>query len=494
MASPVASDKSQIEEFWNRYLEILHFYKVFKPFEQWYVIRVKQYIAAHSGTRLASHNPAMVDHWLDDLGRNLDVQHWQYRQIVMALQYLFRDLLKLSWAQGYPWDLKVTTYIKRLKDSEHQNIHSLANQNKKIYLKKPSVNSLIERYQPVLEPVIKCIRLKHYSYRTEQAYTQWLARFFAYNSGTKPADLAGSHVVHYLEHLVIKRHVASSTQKQCLNAIVFYFRYVLDKDIGAIGEFVRSKRPKRIPTVLTRSETRLLIDKLPGVYQLMASILYGSGLRLMECATLRIQDIDFGYRQITVRNAKGNKDRVVPLPLAVIEDLKRQIQEVAKQHEEDLKIDCGDVYLPFALAEKYPNAAKELKWQYVFASSRLSADPRSGKVRRHHIHESGLQRSIKRATRQLNINKRVNCHTFRHSFATHLLESGADIRTVQELLGHADVATTMIYTHVLNQGGLAVVSPLDNLNEVAGRYSTCGNYLDNIAMRENSVHYRCHIH
>ena len=227
--------------------------------------------------------------------------------------------------------------------------------------------------------------------------------------------------------------------------------------------FSRAKRPKQLPVVLNRSEMNSLLNGLSGTQWLMASLLYGTGMRLMECMRLRIMDIDFEYQQIMIRDGKGQKDRVAPLPVATVPSLKKHIEKRRDLHNEDLKINSGEVYLPNALARKYPNAATEWKWQYVFASGRLSVDPRSGKVRRHHMHENTLQKSIKRASDTANINKKVNCRSLRHSFATHLLESGYDIRTVQDLLGHADVSTTMIYTHVLNRGGRAVISPLDQL-------------------------------
>ena len=463
MSSLARLNKEKVDKFWVNYKKLLIFNGIKSPFDEWYVIRVKHYIKAHSNLKLAFHTSQNVDVWFSELGINNELEVWQFKQVVFSLKILFDNFLHVEWAKNYPWDQKISEY-----DVQHANaLPVLSDKNSQtcsfMYQKERNSRSLLSRYSDALEPMIKSIRLKYYSIRTEEAYTQWAARFFAFHNTIDIKDLDGQHVVAYLEYLVLVKNVAVSTQKQCLNAIVFYFRYVLEKDLGSIGEFVKSKKPKRLPTVLTKDETRLYINELTGVYQVMAKLLYGSGLRLMECVRLRVKDVDFGYRQIIVRDGKGMKDRVVPLPDTLIVDLKRQIESARLLHDKDLGAGHGMVYLPFALAEKYANAPTEFKWQYVFPSTRLSVDPRSGKVRRHHIHESGLQNHIKKVSDKLAVNKQVNCHTFRHSFATHLLESGADIRTVQELLGHSDVSTTMIYTHVLNQGGLGVLSPLDHL-------------------------------
>jgi integron integrase len=268
-------------------------------------------------------------------------------------------------------------------------------------------------------------------------------------------------VLAFLEYLALGRKVAASTQNLALNALVFLFDQVLKKPLGDLGDFARAKRPRRLPVVLTRQEVELLLSTLSGIHQLKAGLLYGSGLRLMECLRLRVQDVDFGYRQIVVRNAKGGKDRIVPLPQRFSDPLNLHLEQRKTLHQDDLEKGFGEVYLPDALSRKYPNAAREWAWQYVFHSSKLSVDPRSGETRRHHAHESGLQKAVKKAARQVGIPKRVSCHCLRHSFATHLLEAGYDIRMVQELLGHADVSTTMIYTHVLNTPGVSVRSPAD---------------------------------
>ncbi|WP_321495977.1 integron integrase [uncultured Desulfobacter sp.] len=315
----------------------------------------------------------------------------------------------------------------------------------------------------VLEQLLVELRTRRYSIRTEQSYESWVTRFISFCGNREPKNLGGSEVVSFLQHLAVQRNVAESTQNQALNALVFFYDKVLKQPVGDIGNFVRAQRPRRLPVVLTRSEVAKILDHLDGRQKLMASLLYGTGMRLMDCVRLRVQDIDFGYLQIVIRDGKGKKDRVVPFPERLVKELKAHLGQVRATHKTDLENGFGETYLPDALDRKYPNGAKEWGWQYVFPSGRLSVDPRSGKTRRHHIHENGLQKAIKKAARDADLAKRVNCHALRHSFATHLLESGYDIRTVQDLLGHADVSTTMIYTHVLNRGGKGVQSPLDVL-------------------------------
>ncbi|MDZ4262411.1 MAG: integron integrase [Pseudomonadota bacterium] len=309
----------------------------------------------------------------------------------------------------------------------------------------------------------KALRGAGSSIRTEQAYEQWACRFILFSENRSPSELGSSEVTSFLEHLVVDGNVAASTQNQALNALVFLFGQVLNQPLKALENYARAKRPKRLPVVLTRSEVGRLLDHMEGTFKLMAALLYGTGMRLMDCMRLRVQDVDFEYRQIVIRNGKGMKDRVVPLPQRLAVELQRHMQKVRQLHNEDVEQGFGEVFLPDALARKYPNAPREWRWQYVFPSGRLSVDPRSGATRRHYIHENSLQKAIKPAAEAAGIQKKVNCHSLRHSFATHLLESGYDIRTVQELLGHADVSTTMIYTHVLNRGGHGVVSPLDGL-------------------------------
>lgn len=316
------------------------------------------------------------------------------------------------------------------------------------------------RPRKLLDQVRDAIRLKHYSYRTEQTYIGWIRRYIIFHDKQHPKDMGGAEVEAFLTHLAVVRTVSASTQNQALSALLFLYRHVLGRELGKL-EAVRAKRSKYLPTVLTRDEVRSVFQKMSGVSGLVLKVLYGSGLRLSEGLSLRVKDLDFGQRQIVVRNPKGHESRVTMLPDTLLEALQDPLRKVKHLHNLALGQGHGSVYLPFALERKYPHANRAWIWQYVFPSPSRSRDPRSGIVRRHHLHESGVQRSLKQAVRLACISKKVSCHTFRHSFATHLLEDGYDIRTVQELLGHKDVKTTMIYTHVLNRGGRGVRSPLD---------------------------------
>jgi integron integrase len=315
----------------------------------------------------------------------------------------------------------------------------------------------------LLDQVRDVIRKKHYSIRTEQAYVQWIKRFIIFHNKRHPKDMGEKELSQFISHLATNERVASSTQNQALNAIVFLYKQVLRIQLDEFGHMERAKKPEKLPTVMSKSEVRLVLAAMSGTYRLMAKLLYGCGLRLMECVRLRVKDIDFDRDQIIVRDGKGMKDRTTMLPEQLKSLLSDQLGRIKIIHEQDLKNGFGEVYLPFALGKKYPNAAKELGWQYVFPSEKISKDPRSGKMRRHHVDESGLQKAVRNAARKAGLLKPVSPHTFRHSFATHLLEDGYDIRTVQELLGHKDVSTTMIYTHVINKGGMGVKSPLDRL-------------------------------
>jgi integron integrase len=313
----------------------------------------------------------------------------------------------------------------------------------------------------LLDQVRDVIRRKHFSLRTERIYCDWIRRFILYHKKRHPLEMGETEITDFLTHLARDAGVAASTQNQALSSILFLYRDVFQQKIGWLDGMERAKRPVRLPVVLTRDEARQVFLNLHGRHRLMAGLLYGSGLRLMECVRLRVKDLDFGYLRITVREGKGGKDRVTMLPVNLAKPLERELGKVRAQHEEDIARGLGEVHLPYALARKFPAAAKELGWQYVFPSSRLSVDPRSGQKRRHHTDETVLQGAVKRAVRAAGITKPATCHTLRHSFATHLLENGYDIRTVQELLGHKDVSTTMMYTHVLNRPGLGVKSPLD---------------------------------
>ena len=305
------------------------------------------------------------------------------------------------------------------------------------------------------------IRLKHYSIRTEQAYTDWVRRFILFHEKRHPAEMGAAEVEKFLTHLAVEGNVAASTQNQAKSALLFLYREVLEIELPWLDDVAKAKDGKRLPVVLTVQESMRLLDEMEGTTGLIARLLYGTGMRVMEGVRLRVKDVEFSRRELIVREGKGNKDRVTMLPQSLVAPLQEHLVRVKARHEKDLAAGFGDVYLPFALARKYPNAGREWHWQYVFPAPKRAIDPRSDVERRHHVTDQAVQRAVRQAARDAGIDKPVTPHTLRHSFATHLLQSGYDIRTVQELLGHKDVQTTMIYTHVLNRGGRGVVSPLD---------------------------------
>jgi len=326
----------------------------------------------------------------------------------------------------------------------------------------PLSNATEENKRPMLLEVVRNrLRLKHYSLKTEKAYVYWIRRYILANSKTHPRELNGAAVERFLTLLATRDKVSASTQNQALSALLFLYREVLSIKLPWMENVVRAKHTQRIPVVLSKTQTHALLQNIAGREGLMASLLYGSGLRLMECLRLRVKDIDFERNDITVRDGKGGKDRKTVLPLSLKLLLQKQILAVKVIHQQDLVAGFGAVSLPYALARKYPKSKHELAWQYVFPASRRAVDPLDGREKRHHIDEKVLQRAVRQAAIQLEIQKPVSPHTLRHCFATHLLESGSDIRTVQELLGHKDVATTQIYTHVLNRGAGGVISPMD---------------------------------
>ncbi len=316
----------------------------------------------------------------------------------------------------------------------------------------------------LLDQVKRCIRDKHYSLRTEEAYVYWIRWYIRFHGLRHPMDMGAVEVKAFLSYLTNERSVSVSTHKQALCALLFLYKQVLETDFPWLDDIYRPKRPPRLPTVLTEWEVVAIFAEMGGVHALMARLLYGTGMRLMECVRLRVKDVDFGRREIIIREGKGNKDRVTMLPLALVAPLREQIACARSVYDEDRAACRSGVMLPDALERKYRKAATQWGWFWVFPSDHESCDPRSGVVRRHHCYEQTFQRAVKRAVEAAKLTKRVSTHTFRHSFATHLLESGYDIRTVQELLGHSDVSTTMIYLHVLNRGGRGVVSPIDRMH------------------------------
>jgi len=313
----------------------------------------------------------------------------------------------------------------------------------------------------LLDQVVARLRVKHYSLRTEKTYVDWIKRYIWFHGKRHPQEMGAPEVEAFLSHLAVERTVSASTQNQAKSALLFLYKEVLQIELPWLDKVTQAKAPKRLPVVMTREEVQSVLVRMDGTVWLIASLLYGSGLRIMECLRLRVKDVDFARCEILVREGKGFKDRVTMLPSTLVQPLKQHLERAKVLHDEDLAKGFGEVFMPMALEKKYPGAGKSWGWQYVFPSRNFSTDPRSGVVRRHHADEKAIQRSMKKAVAAAGITKLATPHTFRHSFATHLLQSGYDIRTVQELLGHSDVSTTMIYTHVLNKGGKGVVSPLD---------------------------------
>jgi integron integrase len=322
----------------------------------------------------------------------------------------------------------------------------------------------------LLDQVRETLRGMHYSYRTEKTYRYWIRYFILWSGKRHPRDMGATDVTAFLNYLANERDVAAATQNQALSALLFLYGKVLEIKLPWLDNLVRAKRPVRLPVVLSQIEIHRLLGQTEGMTGLMAALLYGCGLRLRECLRLRVKDVDFVYRQILVREGKGNKDRVTMLPEKLLRPLQQHLGMVKRLHESDLKEGFGEAELPHALSRKYPRAAYEWAWQFVFPSKNRSPDPRTGAIRRHHLYPQTMSRAVKRAARAAGIAKHVGCHTLRHSFATHLLQSGSDIRTVQELLGHSDVSTTMIYTHVMNKGARGVKSPLDRLEQRRAEY------------------------
>ncbi len=425
-------------QFWQSYENCLVKHRIPPKYIHWYVNWCRQFVKFCGSLPTADCHPAHVTAFLDNLRESESFKSWQYNQARIALWLFVREHLKLSWAidQTQP--------------------------NRSLVIKFQGNNvSLSAAHQATLQKMRSNLVGRQYAKRTVSAYMDWASRFLAHYPHRKITDLDATAVKSYLTFLVEKHNVAVNTQKQALNALVFLFNESEERPLGDFSDFMRAKKPVKVPVVLTRDEVGGLLDALTPPYSLFGGLLYGAGMRLMEVIRLRIKDVDFAQGQILVRDGKGRKDRVTILPDVCCLALKAQIAEARALHAKDLQQDYGEVWLPAALEKKYPGACRDWRWQYVFPATRVSVDPESGKIRRHHFDESTVQRAVREAARQCELSKTVTPHTLRHSFATHLLESGYDIRTVQELLGHADVSTTMIYTHVLNTPGIAVRSPAD---------------------------------
>jgi integron integrase len=447
-SGPSGSDgeRSREEAFWERYRRVVRTARVEDGVAVWYRRHVEGFIRFLKPRRLREAEAADVAAFLLRMHRQEDRELWQVKQADKALRLLYQGLVQVEWAQEWSVPLPLEEIGESVPSAE---------------LGKKAVFAGWGAWEKSLEAMVKSLRYLHYAYRTEQTYVEWAQRFVRSVREAEPSAVGTEEVKRFLEKLAVEGKVSASTQNQALNALLFFFRAGLGRQLGQLGEFERAKRSRKLPVVLSRQEIQRVLSKMQGCSRLMASLMYGAGLRLMECVRLRVKDVDFEQGILTVRDGKGAKDRVTMLPGSAVEPLRAHLQGVRRQHEEDLKAGHGEVYLPGGLARKWPNAGREWAWHWVFPSERLSVDPRGGKVRRHHVSETGIQAALKAALWAAEVHKQASCHSLRHSFATHLLEGGYDIRTVQELMGHKDVSTTQIYTHVLSKPGMGVRSPLD---------------------------------
>lgn len=421
-------DKATDSRFWDDFIDICRRQRVPDTALRWYVVRIERYLHAHPDQPPGHHTARQIVDYLGEAGRDAHLPAWQFRQVVHALQLFFTHIVHAAWAATFDWQYWLDS--ARELETEHPTV---ARHNRPMQADAPQpIPEHGEFPHPqLLHDIAAEIRRRNYSIRTESTYLSWVRRYAAFHGNRDPHEMGGEEVASYLNHLALTAEVSPSTQSQALSALVFLHEQVLGKKLGTIAGLVSAKKPRRMPCVLTRNEVRRLLEQITEApFGLMAGLLYGTGMRLMECIRLRIKDVDFGYSQIIVRDGKGQKDRVVPLPQRYRQALEEQIRAVLVLHREDLAQGFGEVFLPDALARKYPNASREPGWQYAFPSGKLSADPRSKTIRRHHLHETSLQKAFRRAAITSGIRKRISSHTMRHSFATHLLEAGYDIRTV----------------------------------------------------------------
>lgn len=449
------------KRFWNNYLSYLKKHNIISTNHLKYHHHSHRFILSYKETRLRQHTRETVSVYFTETISSPKISSLNAFQIIDAIRLLFLSI-------NSPLSTEVDWEYWKMSCTHLENNHVTVARNN--FPVKSASSSLTktdlikgETNTEQIEKIIRVIRTKGFSMRTETTYVHWINRFLNFNNTVSPEELKDENIVAYLTYLVTERMVSIATQNLALNSIVFYYRSILDREVGDVRRFVKSKKGQKLPVVLTTAEITSLLDTFDGVQWLLVSLMYGCGLRLMEAIRLRIQDVDFGYQQIIIRNAKGNKERVVPLPVRIASKLHDHIAEMKTQHNQDLENGLGSVYMPAELVLKFGKSDKVWIWQYVFPSARLAVDPRSGAVSRHHIHESTIQKSVRNTARSVGIDKRVSCHTLRHSYATHLLERGMDIRTIQELLGHNDVATTMIYTHTANFSKGKTSSPLDFL-------------------------------
>ena len=437
---------NKVNKFWDSYRQAAIASGVPAKNAESYVKWAEKFAVATKGKPIRERSVADIRKFLFELSIQRSIHPWQVHQAEEALVFLYEGFLKLDLGLNTVRPLVPWPGISNptLKAPQQFKDRALSKTEEKA------------RYGELYSKFRSAMRVRQYAIRTERAYEQWIGRLLSFYKDKPAESIDTDDIQSYLNYLAEERKVAASTQNQALNAIVFFFKEVLKRDPGDFSDFVRAKQPLHVPEVLTRSEVERLLDAMSGVNQLMAGLLYGAGLRLMECIRLRVKDIDFDAGRLTIRDGKGRKDRITMLP-----ERFQHLEQAQALYESDLKKNVAGAYVWPGLNRKYPNAAKEWIWQYVFSSSRLSVDPRSHTTRRHHVHASSLQKAVKNAAAKAGLSKRVTCHTLRHSFATHLLENGCDIRTVQELMGHSNVATTMIYTHVLNRPGISVKSPAD---------------------------------
>ena len=450
--------------FWDRYVQEAHRQGVPQRQVKWYVLHAQRYIDTHSSKTLRKVGREELTRYLARMARAPNLEEWRRRQAVAAIRILYK-LVNPELEHSFGW----SEWLEHdpAPGADHPSAaparpapdgQALADR-----MGRPKWAETVSAHLTLFQALSRTVRLRRLAFRTEKAYCNWVCRFIRHHGGRAPSELGDAEVRDFLEHLVDQQNVSASTQSQALNALVFLYGQVLDKPIGDLHGFKRAKKPHRLPVVLSVAEVQALLGQLRGVHYLICALLYGTGMRLLECLSLRVRDLDFDRHAIHIRAAKGQKDRTVALPERLAPQLRDHLAGVHALHQEDLAAGYGEAALPGSLARKYPHAGREWGWQYVFPSTRLSPEPDTGVIRRYHLHETAVQKSVKTAARRAGITKKASCHTLRHSFATHLLERGQDIRTIQELLGHKDVSTTMIYTHVLSRGGVTAASPLDLL-------------------------------
>ena len=462
MSSSLESDSSgkNISKARNRFTQRITALPI-KPAAHEYYIRW-----AESWTKARGHHSAQrTQEWFDALGRSSSIADWQLRQAIHAARILACDIMKIEWAASFNWQA-LSDQAKSLEPDHRTRARETI--TVRADLPPPcdpaSLPDTHEEVARITDALRRAIRLKNMAMATEETYVHWCARFTRFcliKLKNPPQTAVPAAITNYLDYLALERHVAPATQKQALNALAFLTKNLLGHPEFTLENITPACGQRRPPVVMTREEVRSVFARMEDPWKLIAQVMYGSGLRLMEAMRLRVKDLDFGQGTITIHDGKGGRHRVVTLPVALEQRLQQHLDRLREKHLQDLPVGAGDVHMPESLMRKWPNATREWCWQYLFASATLCPHPRTGRIARHHLHESSMQRQFKDAVRKSGVPKRATCHTMRHSFATHLLESGTDIRTVQTLMGHASVETTMIYLHVMKRPGAGGPSPLD---------------------------------